>query len=133
MAILLRVLSFRGRIGRGVWRVAVLAATLSVAYLVVAVFALEMWLSSRDAADLSWPDFDGLPVATTLGLLGLVIWLWLVAATSVRRLHDTNLTGWWLLVVSFPWAGLVALISWLGLFPARPAAGIANRYGSRRA
>jgi|SRR5262247_3917378 len=83
------------------------------------------------AADLGWPSFDSLPVATTLGLLGLVIWVWLV--TAGRRLHDTNLTGWWLLVVFVPWAGLVALISWLGLFPARPAAGIANRYGSRRA
>ncbi|MEH6453838.1 MAG: DUF805 domain-containing protein [Psychromonas sp.] len=36
-------------------------------------------------------------------------------AVSVRRLHDTNRTGWWLLIVLIPIIGAIALLIFLAL------------------
>jgi uncharacterized membrane protein YhaH (DUF805 family) len=33
-------------------------------------------------------------------------------AVSVRRLHDTDRSGWWLFIMMIPIAGLVVLIVW---------------------
>ncbi|PIE09514.1 MAG: signal peptidase I [Rhodobacterales bacterium] len=42
-------------------------------------------------------------------LLGLALF-WPVAAASVRRLHDTGRSGWWLLLTALPVLGLVPLV-----------------------
>lgn len=47
-------------------------------------------------------------------------------AVSVRRLHDTNRSGWWLMI------GFVPLVGWLALlfFYVQPSWPLANRWGA---
>lgn len=47
------------------------------------------------------------------------------AAVSVRRLHDTGRSGWWLLIVFVPLIGAIALLL-LMLIKGKPGA---NQYG----
>ncbi|MCZ7378532.1 DUF805 domain-containing protein [Micromonospora sp. WMMC250] len=54
-------------------------------------------------------DFEG----STTGLIGLVASLALLLpslAVGVRRLHDTDRTGWWLLIALVPLVGFIVLI-----------------------
>ncbi|HEY6894552.1 MAG TPA: DUF805 domain-containing protein, partial [Rhodanobacteraceae bacterium] len=60
----------------------------------------------------------------------LLRWVYTIAvfvpslAVAVRRLHDTNRSGWWVLLAIVPVVGLVLL--W---FLAQDSDGGANRYG----
>lgn len=48
----------------------------------------------------------------------VVAYLWALAtllpslAVSVRRLHDTDMSGWWLFIMMIPFVGIVLLIAW---------------------
>jgi uncharacterized membrane protein YhaH (DUF805 family) len=64
----------------------------------------------------------GYPVLQTLVAFGLII---PTVAVAVRRLHDTDRSGWRLLIVFVPLIGGVALLVW---FCFRGAAGD-NRFG----
>jgi len=46
-------------------------------------------------------------------------------AVSVRRLHDTNRSGWWLLIALIPLAGAIVLL----VFTLQDSDRIENRYG----
>ena len=49
-----------------------------------------------------------------LGVIGTILLFWIRINLNVKRLHDINLSGWWLaLFESFPVIGLLAL--WAGL------------------
>ena len=65
----------------------------------------------------------GYPVLQVIVALGLII---PTLAVAVRRLHDTDRSGWWLLIVFVPLIGGLALLVWFCL---RGAAGD-NRYGT---
>ena len=50
-------------------------------------------------------------------LIGLIPFAFLVTlipslAVSVRRLHDINRTGWWLLLLLIPFLGWIVLVVW---------------------
>ena len=45
-----------------------------------------------------------------VALIGLVGTLWAVLAVTVKRIRDTGLNTWWLLVVLVPYVGTVATI-----------------------
>ena len=50
------------------------------------------------------------------GLALLVLWLGLIVpgiAVAVRRLHDTNRSGWWLLLIFVPNVGQIVLLVWM--------------------
>jgi len=50
-----------------------------------------------------------------MGILGLVASLGLLLpgiAVSVRRLHDTGRSGWWILIGLIPVVGIILLIVW---------------------
>jgi len=77
--------SFEGRIGRGVYWLAILALIVAVLVLTLAPFLLN----SEEAAVLM------------LALTSQFIWLlslWPILAVGAKRLHDRNKNGWWLLV-----------------------------------
>ncbi|WP_313444845.1 DUF805 domain-containing protein [Stenotrophomonas indicatrix] len=60
--------------------------------------------------------------------LSLVMWLAFALpgiAATVRRLHDTDRSGWWLLLAMVPFAGLVLLV--FLLLPSTPGG---NRFGA---
>jgi uncharacterized membrane protein YhaH (DUF805 family) len=54
-------------------------------------------------------DVIGYPVLQVIVALALII---PAVAVGVRRLHDTDRSGWWLLVVFVPLIGGVALLVW---------------------
>jgi uncharacterized membrane protein YhaH (DUF805 family) len=49
----------------------------------------------------------GIPVFTTLVGLGLLL---PNLSVSIRRLHDTNRSGWWILIWLIPLIGLIVLL-----------------------
>ena len=64
-----------------------------------------------------------------MGLLGGLYSLAVLVpglAVSVRRLHDTNRSGWWLLIVLIPLVGAIVLI----VFMAQDGTPGENGYGS---
>ena len=48
-------------------------------------------------------------------------------AVSVRRLHDTDRSGWWFGILLVPIVGAIAIL----VFMARPGSEMANRFGAR--
>lgn len=64
--------------------------------------------------------------------LGLINGLYSLAvllpgiAVGVRRLHDTDRSGWWLLISFIPVIGIIMLIIWF----CRPGDAGANRFGA---
>lgn len=61
---------------------------------------------------------------------GLSLAMWLAfalpsIAATIRRLHDTDRSGWWLLLAMVPFAGLVLLV--FLLLPSTPGG---NRFGA---
>jgi uncharacterized membrane protein YhaH (DUF805 family) len=70
----------------------------------------------------------GLKGAAGFGLLGILYSLAVLVpglAVSVRRLHDTNRSGWWLLIALVPLLGAVVLI----IFAAQDSQPNENQYG----
>jgi uncharacterized membrane protein YhaH (DUF805 family) len=105
----------------------VVATILYVVLLVTFIAALDLTTTTQA---------DGTVVATTdgvspLGWVALVlisivyVGFFLVAlALTVRRLHDTDRSGWWYLLVLVPFGSLVILV--FTLLPGTPGP---NRYG----
>ncbi|WP_439448037.1 DUF805 domain-containing protein [Stenotrophomonas sp. ATs4] len=68
---------------------------------------------------------QGLALVST----GLSVMLWLamivpLIAVTVRRLHDTDRSGWWYLLLLVPFAGLIVLV-----FMLLPSTQGSNRFG----
>ena len=61
------------------------------------------------------------PVSTTYELATLIP----IVAASVRRLHDTNRSGWWYLIILIPLVGMIPL--WICM--AEDSQPDENRYG----
>jgi len=61
-------------------------------------------------------------IISTIYLLGVLLPM---IAVSVRRLHDTDRSGWWLLALFFPFLGVVVLL----LFMAQESDPKSNEYG----
>lgn len=66
----------------------------------------------------------GLRAGVITGLLGLALLLPSLAV-GVRRLHDTDRSGWWILIVIIPIIGWLVLI----FFFVTPGTPGPNRYG----
>ncbi len=66
----------------------------------------------------------GLVISGILGLYGLGVFIPSLAV-SVRRLHDTNRSGWWVLIGLVPIIGLIVLI----VFYVQDSQPGANQYG----
>lgn len=72
--------------------------------------------------------FGTLNAATGAGLLSGLYALGVLIpslAVAVRRLHDTNRTGWWLLIALVPIVGVIVLIVFM-LLDSQPGT---NQYG----
>lgn len=67
--------------------------------------------------------FSGVPVFNALTSLALFL---PSVAIGVRRLHDTDRSGWWWLIIFVPIVGFILLLVWFCTDGARGA----NRYGA---
>ena len=73
-------------------------------------------------------DIANVDNATTSVKLINLVFLWPVIAVSVKRQHDFNFSGWWVLVQFFPIPGVGSLIL-LAVDGAMPGTRGANRFG----
>ena len=84
-----------------------------------AVFILRLHLDT---------NFEKMPYSllllTTFGPLIPILWISL--ATQVKRWHDRNKSGWWVLINMIPCAGPIWTLVELGFFPASP---VPNEHG----
>ncbi len=97
--------SFTGRINRGKYWLAVLV------YMVVWIaffISIFVWLGRFDVNDL-W-SFAGKGLLISLvGLALLILGTWSALAVGVKRLHDRDKSGWWILLF---WLGPSILGGW---------------------
>lgn len=106
--------SFQGRISRGhFW----------LRYWLPTRLALLFWLLAGKYAGLSVPRSWG----TDALLVGLVLMmLWSETAVEVKRWHDRNKSGWWMLVYLIPLIGPFWVLAECGLLRGREGH---NRFG----
>jgi len=89
--------SFNGRINRGKYWLAVLVYI--VAWMVFGAVAIA-WLGGIDPDNLF--SFAGRGLAVwMLGLLLVIACTWSGLATGIKRLHDRDKSGWWILLFWF--------------------------------
>jgi uncharacterized membrane protein YhaH (DUF805 family) len=111
-----QIFSFNGRMARSAWWLTRLGSYGAyLAALAVTAFVAEFFPPDLD----EWANI--LVVA-----LGFVVLVWVEIATSIRRLHDIGLSGWFCLFALIPFLGLVFWLVVLGLTPGAPGL---NRYG----
>ena len=100
-----------------------------------------MWVLFSVLANLASNIVDAYVISPALGLppfgehsaqpLSLVVSLALLLpglAVSVRRLHDIDRSGWWVLIAFIPIIGLIVLIYWY----VQPGTAGENRFGPGR-
>ncbi|KVQ50586.1 hypothetical protein WT21_10325 [Burkholderia territorii] len=104
--------SFEGRIGRMPWWIyAVVSGVIS------AIFDA----GSRGASN------DDLPLSVVLVFIAIaVVAFWSTLAVGVKRLHDIDKSGWWMLLMCVPIVGALALLVMNGFIAGTPHA---NRFG----
>src|SRR5262245_49885214 len=99
--------SFKGRIGRQVWWLTILAVTIIVALVtsIIGAIARSLDMVVLDA-ETNQLEPTG-PLGIFLAVISLVN-LWIIYALGAKRLHDRDHTGWWLIA---PHLGLVVGIA----------------------
>jgi uncharacterized membrane protein YhaH (DUF805 family) len=114
--------SFKGRVRpRHFWLVNVPC--------IVVIWMCAAWMMEQPTADVLWSmpeaNLDARLRRTIIVFLWILSAGWLSLASSVRRLHDLDMSGWWYLISFIPIIGLVILFIFLGFFPSKPD----NKYG----
>lgn len=104
--------SFEGRINRAkYWLVASISMIVGMFILMKSLFALAGSLDGADPATIAtW--FPVLFYAITYPLIAVSTWIY--AATSVKRLHDRNRSGWWIIPFCVLPILLPQVADWLG-------------------
>ena len=87
-------------------------------------FVLAYFLLLVAAALIAYMLGGGRAIFPVLGLVLLGIFLPSLAA-QVRRLHDTNASGWWILLAFIPYVGGLIMLVWFCL----PGTKGENRFG----
>ena len=120
--------SFRGRIGRLAWwggQLAIAAWIIIASLLFVAVAGLSL----GDTSQLSDAKKTGLGASTLLFILAALIPIvWVSAATTVKRFHDRDKSGFWYFISFIPYIGGLWLIVECGFLSGTPGR---NNYGNR--
>jgi uncharacterized membrane protein YhaH (DUF805 family) len=70
-------------------------------------WALFQFIVEAVAAALDYAIFNNLGVFYALAALGLLL---PSLSVGIRRLHDTDRTGWWLLIYLIPFIGFIVLL-----------------------
>ncbi|MBN3731423.1 DUF805 domain-containing protein [Burkholderia sp. AU31624] len=104
--------SFEGRIGRLPWWIYALVSTV-----LSAIF---------DAGSRGAPEDDLPPLVMLVAVVIAVVAVWSSIAVGVKRLHDIDKSGWWMLLLFVPIVGALALFVMNGFIAGTPHA---NRFG----
>jgi len=89
--------SFSGRIGRMTYWMSTLG-------LIVAAVALMFFLLPKGAIDAESPP-PGLGMSAGMMLVINLAMIWCMLAISVKRWHDRDKSGWWVLITLIPVIG----------------------------
>jgi uncharacterized membrane protein YhaH (DUF805 family) len=104
------ILVYQGRASRSAyWWFALFAAIVYIVVEIIAVVAAGNSLGAR----------------ITVDLLLTIVWLIFGLALSVRRMHDIDRSGWWLLIGFVPFVGGIVLL----VFSLLPGTRGPNRFG----
>lgn len=100
---MLKLLKFSGRAKRArLWQLILIGSALAALSSFLDVVYIAEWLDY-----LPGESDAGSPLFFTV----LAVLVWPIIATAVRRLHDHDKSGWWLLI-GFTGIGLVPLLYW---------------------
>jgi uncharacterized membrane protein YhaH (DUF805 family) len=66
------------------------------------------------------------PVAMVTIFFIAIVWIWIHLAITVKRFHDMNKSGWWVLLDLIPYLGTAAIVVLCGFFSGTKEA---NKYG----
>jgi uncharacterized membrane protein YhaH (DUF805 family) len=104
--------SFEGRIRRSQWWVVhlIMAAIVFVIMMVLIGVATAVRVGSNDASTAGVIIL--IIMLVSLPTLGL--WLWIHLATSVKRLHDQDMSGWMVLIGFVPYVGVLFVFVVMG-------------------
>ena len=113
--------SFRGRLNRApFWWIKISLALLNGAAHLAVAQSLPRGLPLQQ----QWHAVGPWPLVF-LGVLGVVVfWIWL--ATGIKRWHDQDKSGWWMLILLIPVVGAVWYLIACGF---RPGTAGPNRFG----
>lgn len=92
-----------GRINRSTWWIHNIIATVIGWAVGLTLYALM--LSTNPEAETG---------ATVLLLLPILVKVWCYIALSTKRLHDQDLSAWWLLLILIPFIGALLFIGMVG-------------------
>ena len=113
--------SFEGRMRRSHWW-AIRVATTAVFFVLLLI---AVGISSAASSTPESKAASGIAVIV-VGLPMLAIYLWVDVATSVKRLHDQDLSGWITLLFFVPYVGGFAAFVMLGCLEGSKGP---NKYG----
>lgn len=129
MSIMQMLFSFEGRMRRrDFWLCAIgLAVLHGVLFSLVAAMFFPMWMtaSSHDTTVTVWGGWWAALAAPPMLLVNFLL-LWPRLAIGVKRFHDRNKSGLWLLIGLIPFFGWLWLLIDLGLLDGTPGP---NKYG----
>lgn len=109
---------FSGRIGRAKWWLGQLA---NLGVLIAGAIILA---TTVDPEQLRRQDFSGSAMLVLLAVVALAFWI--NAATTVKRFHDRDKSGFWFFIVLVPYIGGLWQIVECGFLSGSPGV---NRYG----
>ncbi len=89
---------FKGRIGRVEWWLGQLAlVVLMVVFVLTGIEIIRSLFST--------PSMFDVIAAILLPIAAVFIVAWISLATTIKRFHDRNKSGWWVLLVAVPYIG----------------------------
>jgi uncharacterized membrane protein YhaH (DUF805 family) len=96
--------SFNGRINRAKFWLVHIAANIVWIILMGILVAVTGGSLTPDAKG-NMPDIGGGPIGAVIAFVLLIALLWISLAIGVKRWHDRNKSGWWVLIAFVPVIG----------------------------
>ncbi|MEM0897537.1 MAG: DUF805 domain-containing protein [Verrucomicrobiota bacterium] len=115
--------SFQGRIKRSQWWL-----TVGISLLFVLVMSVPLGLMGDSSVEALEGDGEMSPLMMIWMLILYVFLVWVGLAAAVKRWHDRNKSGWWVLISFVPLIGGIWALIENGCLAGRDEG---NRYGPR--
>lgn len=96
--------SFRGRVNRAKFWLITIAADI-VWVILMGILTAATGGSMMPDANGNMPSIGGGAVGVVIFLILLVVFVWIGLAIGVKRWHDRNKSGWWVLIALVPVIG----------------------------
>jgi uncharacterized membrane protein YhaH (DUF805 family) len=115
--------SFQGRINRAKFWLLTIAADIAWIILMGVLFAVVGGSIDADGT----PNLGGGAIGALLFLVLLVVFVWIGLAIGVKRWHDRDKSGWWVLIALVPVIGSLWYLIECGFLKGTTGA---NTYGA---